>query len=376
LGSSVELYGFDPGGRLTTLERKAPGSGILIVRAYDLTPDPRPVAELRALARALAGGRVDDTGGYVPMDWEEYGAVWQEVRSRGPTPPAERARQHLAWHAAEADRQESAERWAAAVEHLTPLIEAQPQRWRLYARRGHARLLARQWERAIADLTSAAERGDREPSLWVDRGNAHAELGQWKEAGDDFARAAAIDAADYGNGDDPHDMLPLIALAHLGGGDLAGFGKARAAIVKEIAEQAGKDDYATEEAAWMAVLTPGEAAETAGVITLFEKRVAGPQKDADELRLLGAALTRAGKHPEAIERFKEAIALREEFPSAWLFLAIAHARAGKTDEARPWLGKARAWLDEPGHAEALSWDDRLRLRVLREEAEGLLKGER
>jgi WD40 repeat protein/tetratricopeptide (TPR) repeat protein len=376
LGSLVDDYGFDPGGRLTTLERKGPGSGTRTVRAYDVSPDPRPVEKLRALAHALAGARIDETGGYVPLEWEEYRKAWEEVRSHGPPSPDVLTRERLAWHAAEADRQEWAEHWAAAAEHLTPLIEAQPHRWRLHARRGHARLVLRQWERAIADLTGAAERGAEDPSLWVDRGNARAELGQWKEAADDFARAAAIDAAEYGASGDPHDMLPLIALAHLGGGNQAGYRQARAAILKEIDEEARKDGYATEDAAWVAVLTPAAGEEVAGVITLFAKRVAGPRKDAGELRILGAALTRAGKHPEAIQRLKEALALREEFPSAWLFLAIAHARAGQADEARSYLDKARKWLDEPGRAETVSWDNRLRLKVLREEAEGLPKGEK
>jgi tetratricopeptide (TPR) repeat protein len=376
LGSQVDQYGLDPGGRLVTLERKGPGNGTRTVRVYDVGPDPRPVEELRALARALAGARVDETGGYVPLEWEEYRMAWQKVRPRGAPPPDNLTRERLAWHAAEADRQEWAKHWAAAVEHLTPLIEAQPHRWRLYARRGHARLALRQWERAVADLTSAAERGAEDPSLWVDRGNGRAELGQWKEATDDFARAAAIDAAEYGAPGDPHELLPLVALAHLGGGNLPAYQQARAAILREIDEEARKDGYATEDTAWVTVLTPAAGEEVAGVITLFAKRVAGPRKDAGELRILGAAYTRAGKHQEAIQRLKEALALHEQFPSAWLFLAIAHARAGQAGEARPWLDKARKWLDKPGRAGALSWDDRLRLKMLREEAEGLLKGEK
>jgi WD40 repeat protein/tetratricopeptide (TPR) repeat protein len=373
LGSQVDEYGLDPGGRLVTLERKGPGNGTRTVRVYDVSPDPRPVGELRALAHALAGARVDETGGYVPLEWEDYRKAWQAVRPHGAPPPDGLMGERLAWHAAEADRQEWAKHWAAAVEHLTPLIEAQPHRWRLYARRGHARLELRQWQQAVADLTSAAERGAEDPSVWVDRGNARAELGQWKGAADDFARAAEIDAAEYGAPGDPHELLPLIALAYVGGGNQAGYQLARAAVVKEIDEEARKDGFVTEDAAWVAVLTPATGGEVAGVITLFEKQVAGPRKDAGELRILGAALTRAGKDPEAVKRLKEAVALREEFPSAWLFLAIAHARAGQADEARPWLDKARKWLDEPGRPETLSWDDRLRLKVLRDEAEGLLK---
>src|SRR5262249_42599826 len=122
--------------------------------------------------------------------------------------------------------------------------------------------------------------------------------------------------------------------------------------------------------------TPAAGEEVAGVIALFSKRVAGTRKEAGELRILGAALARAGKHPEAIQRLKEALALHEKFPSAWLFLAIPYARAGPAAEAPRWAHKAQKGLDEPGRAETLSWDDRLRLKVLREETEGLLKSEK
>jgi len=63
----------------------------------------------------------------------------------------------------------------------------------------------------------------------------------------------------------------------------------------------------------------------------------------------------------------------------WLWLALAHQRLGKAEEARRWLGKAQAWLDQygdgmPSRAEELglhlhNW---LEAHVLRREAEALL----
>jgi hypothetical protein len=64
----------------------------------------------------------------------------------------------------------------------------------------------------------------------------------------------------------------------------------------------------------------------------------------------------------------------------WLWLALAQQRLGKPEEARRWLGKAHAWLDQyadgmPGRAEeelGLHLHNWLEAHVLRREAEALL----
>jgi hypothetical protein len=64
----------------------------------------------------------------------------------------------------------------------------------------------------------------------------------------------------------------------------------------------------------------------------------------------------------------------------WLWLALANQRLGKSDEARRWLGKAQAWLDQyadgmptPVEAElGLRLHNWLEANVLRREAEAML----
>jgi hypothetical protein len=64
----------------------------------------------------------------------------------------------------------------------------------------------------------------------------------------------------------------------------------------------------------------------------------------------------------------------------WLWLALAHRRLGKAEEARRWLGMAQAWLDScgdgmPARAEeeqGLRLHNWLEAHVLRREAEALL----
>ena len=64
----------------------------------------------------------------------------------------------------------------------------------------------------------------------------------------------------------------------------------------------------------------------------------------------------------------------------WLWLALAHQRLGKAEEARRWLGKTRAWLDQyrdgmPARAEeelGLHYHNWLEAHVLHREAEALI----
>ena len=64
----------------------------------------------------------------------------------------------------------------------------------------------------------------------------------------------------------------------------------------------------------------------------------------------------------------------------WLWLALAHDRLGKAEEARRWLDKAQAWLDRyregmPARAEeefGLHLHNWLEAHVLRREAEALV----
>jgi hypothetical protein len=64
----------------------------------------------------------------------------------------------------------------------------------------------------------------------------------------------------------------------------------------------------------------------------------------------------------------------------WLWLALSSQRLGKTEEARRWLDKAQAWLDQygdgmPARAEeelGLHFHNWLEAHVLRREAEALI----
>jgi tetratricopeptide (TPR) repeat protein len=122
-------------------------------------------------------------------------------------------------------------------------------------------------------------------------------------------------------------------------------------------------------------------------VRLAEKAVALDPKDSWSHEVLGRTLYRAGRPEEAVKRLGEAVAISSDKTGHvwhWLFLAMVHHDLGHADEARAWLGKAAGWIDQelakpsresPGGS-GLSWDQRLQLPLLREQAEVLIKGGR
>src|SRR5207245_1491470 len=103
------------------------------------------------------------------------------------------------------------------------------------------------------------------------------------------------------------------------------------------------------------------------------------------LNTLGAALYRPKRFEDCIKKLDEAIKVHGKGGTAadWLFLAMAHHQLGHAEEAKKWLAKAQQWIDqaaqEKPRGEAIllavtpSWAERLELKLIRAEAEALLK---
>jgi tetratricopeptide (TPR) repeat protein len=143
------------------------------------------------------------------------------------------------------------------------------------------------------------------------------------------------------------------------------------------AQFGGSDDPRVAGAAARAcVVAPGTAADPGLVVQLAEKALAR-DRDWIRLRLLGAALVRAGEADGAVERLTEGIKANPEGGDApdWLWLALAHQQKGRTAEARRWLARAVERLEAKEAAPsgaALGWTERLETRLLRREAEALV----
>jgi WD40 repeat protein/tetratricopeptide (TPR) repeat protein len=263
----------------------------------------------------------------------EQPAQEKTARLQGKNPSA------LASHRREAEGAEKTRQWFAVSFHLSRLIDAAPETNGLHARRGRA----------------------------------FAELGQWDQAARDYARAFEPRS---GNLNLRHNH----ALVCLAVGDQARYREVCAGILAEFGATENAD--VANEAAWTCVLGPSATEDLTQPVRLAEKAVAS-KRIYNYLNILGIALYRAGQLDLAIQRLNEAIQVhgKEGTAADWLFLAMAHHRQGKQDEARQWLDKAAHWIDTAKDARskestgsAQPWNERLEIQLFRREAETLLKG--
>jgi tetratricopeptide (TPR) repeat protein len=282
------------------------------------------------------------------------------------------ARDHLQWGAAQwnAGRRQEAE---AAFDQA---IDVAPQNAQLFLERGNLWVGFAELARAIGDYSKALEQAqgpDSRSEIYHQRGLAHSRLGHYPEALDDFAKVIELD---------PDDVMNCYwqALAHAAAGDLAGYKRTCAAML----ERFGQSDKPEIDhwVAWTAVLAPAAVADLNVPITLAEMAVAGDPQNSSFANSLGAALFRAGRFDEAVQRLS---AVSTEWDKAatkpttysaaypWFFLAMAHQRLGHAEEGRQWLHKAVQQMDEETRNENVLWNRRATLQLFRREAEELLK---
>jgi tetratricopeptide (TPR) repeat protein len=239
-------------------------------------------------------------------------------------------------------------------------------------------LRRRQWEKAVEDATKAIELNPKDAALRMSRANDYAEWNHWKEAAVDLEIAANLAGQDL-------QARTFHALALLGAADAAAYRKACARLLQDFGNKEEEDGPFS--LIWTCSVAPQAVTDFAPLVALAEARAKKNAKSYLALRALGAVLYRAEKADAAVTRLNEAIGLQERSPSCWLFLAMAHRRAGRTEEAGKWLKKAEQWIDEArnggkdkaGRATAprwlqLPWTERLALEQLRQEAAGLVNG--
>jgi tetratricopeptide (TPR) repeat protein len=333
--------------------------GPTTARVWDLSPDERPTADLVLRAQLLRGQRMDQHGALVPMTTLESHAAWEALRTRYPADFTVSPEQALAWHRREVEACLRERNAPAELFHLDALIQADPADGSSYARRGQAYARLKQWDKCAADLGKGMQLGKSEG--WV--AGAH-------------------------------------ALALVAAGDIAGHRRACADLLQRSGQT--DDPQLANDVAWVCVRVAGAVSDPVPPLKLAEKAVAAEPKDYHYLNTLGAALYRAARFQESIEKLEQAMKIADGQGAAeTLFLAMAHQRLGHADEAKQWLTKAvlgieRAAQEKPEDpaaagvpylqrltaqekpedpaAAALAWEQRLELKLLRAEAEALLNG--
>jgi tetratricopeptide (TPR) repeat protein len=278
--------------------------------------------------------------------WDCEGERYETAQAR-----ADAARERgLAWHRAAAQEAERLARvWRVPKEaeakrqsftaafHLSQLIEAQPDQWNLYGRRGSAYASVEQWDKAAADLERATTLG-ADARVWYNR-----------------------------------------ALLCLRADDEEGYRVACNGLLDAFGQT--DDGRTANTVAWTCSISAASSADPILPVRLAEQAVAQRRVQAT-LNTLGAALYRAGRYQDALDRLADAMEAHGGGGTSydWLFLAMAHHALGNAAEAEQWLDKAAQWIDQAntqwettGTADrSFNWANRIELRVLQREAKSTL----
>ena len=211
--------------------------------------------------------------------------------------------------------------------------------------------------------------------VWSWLGRVSAEQGKWAKAVNEFDMALK-------KGEEDKYIRYFHAVLCLETGDMRGYRDTCAALLERFGLDA--DPRTANRVAWSCALGPDAVPDLSRPRRLVKKAVKESPGTYQYLNTLGAVLYRAGAYDDAIRTLDEAMKAHGQEGSAWdwLFLAMAHQRAGHPEEAQRWYDRAARWIEqaeqgkvyEPYHAQDLpAWSQKLEFRILRREAEALLR---
>jgi WD40 repeat protein/serine/threonine protein kinase/tetratricopeptide (TPR) repeat protein len=225
----------------------------------------------------------------------------------------------------------------------------------------------RRKRKALAELARSVEDAERAENL--------AKSGQWDLAAAAYGKFVDQEPDDFG-------LRQAQVRALLAANDVGGARRACEDLLKRSTNAILTASWTTNLAfsnsvVWPCALTPDAVADPGVPVRLAQAALKihalTEREGSDRLRILGAALYRAGRFAEAIRILEESHRGRGDGgdPQGFAFLALAHQRLGHRAEARRWLDKLAA--HQPKETGDLSWDD-VDVRILRREAEWLILG--
>ena len=216
--------------------------------------------------------------------------------------------------------------------------------------------------RALAELARAVEDSERAENL--------AKSGQWALAADAYGKFVE---------QEPENLV--LRQNHIraleAADDVAGVRRACEDLLERSANATTADLALANNIAWCCALTPYAVVNPGALVRMAEAAMKSPnvtgRAGGDRLRILGAALYRAGRFAEAIRSLEASHQVRGDDGDlrGFAFLALAHHRLGHRDEARRWLDKLRAY--RPPEGAGFSWDD-VEIGILRREVESVVQG--
>jgi serine/threonine protein kinase/lipoprotein NlpI len=265
-----------------------------------------------------------------------------------------------------------------AIADFSQVIKLEPTAGNWY-QRADAYATLGQWENAIADFSRAIEISPKFWSAYLQRGPVHAVLGQWDKA------AADMDVAVEHFPGNERACLDL-ACYRAAAGDQERYAGACQKLIDRFGQT--KDAGMAQKIALTCLLMPDALKDPKAAVQLAEFGAAGAPSVSWRQITRAASLYRQGKFEQAIKPLQEVLQTLPGNPAAtpngeslvtWLFLALAHQRIGKTDDAQRWLDHAGRHMDQVMAAKEIQairtdtpqvWAMCL---VLRREAEGQKK---
>jgi tetratricopeptide (TPR) repeat protein len=215
-------------------------------------------------------------------------------------------------------------------------------------------------DQALGFLNGEVSRHPGDPLPLRRRADLFAGRGRWKEAAANFARARALDP------EDPENWYRE-AVAHLGGSDLPAYRRTCEAMLEHFKDTA--QAWVASRVGYVCVPVPDAVEDRVRLLALARRAVPTHKGNC---RLLGAALYRTGGDTaEAVRNLEEGT---KDFHQGWdfLFLAMAHHRAGRATKARHYFDRACRWIEAADRRKAwVGWYERVETEYLRREAAAL-----
>jgi tetratricopeptide (TPR) repeat protein len=229
----------------------------------------------------------------------------------------------------------------------------------------------RAWQTLWADVAALAA---RDPVALFEQARAHVGKQEWGEAAARYAKGLELEPTE--DADVWFDYAATQLLAH----DRSGYRRTCAHMLARCQTTPQMRPYLVARACTLAPdavdgwelpsrLSRDELMRSAAEPWSLTERAALNHRAGDHFNvivLLDCSLEADGRPVRAVLN--------------WLWLALAYQQRGRADEARRWLGKAAAWLDQQGGrmparnpVVRLHRHDWLEAHVLRQEAEALLQ---
>ncbi|HEV3345318.1 MAG TPA: tetratricopeptide repeat protein [Pirellulales bacterium] len=225
------------------------------------------------------------------------------------------------------------------------------------------------WQRLWADV-AALRTADP-----LGQGRTHAAHQQWAPAAVCYARVLKGRPTEDGEG--WFDYAALLLLS----GDRPGYAEACARMVECCGKAVNLRTYHVARAC---TLSPGAVPDPLVPARLAEAELKAAAGQFWSLTEQGALHCRVGRFKQAVALFEQSLRAEPKLGRTvlnWLWLALANQHLGKPEEARRWLDKATAWLDQYrdgilARAEeelGLDLNNWLEAQVLRREAEAMIR---